>query len=64
MTPVLQALSDAAVVAVLRAPDVAGALGAADALVAGGVTGIETAYSTPDARAAAFCTAVQKWRAA
>ena len=45
-------------VAVLRAPDVAGALDA------GGVTSIEITYSTPDARAAAFRTAVQKWRAA
>ena len=47
--PVLDQLRDAAVVAVLRAPDADGALRAVDALVAGGVTGIEITYSTPDA---------------
>jgi 2-dehydro-3-deoxyphosphogluconate aldolase/(4S)-4-hydroxy-2-oxoglutarate aldolase len=51
MTAVLEQLRDAAVVAVLRAPDADGALRAVDALVAGGVTGIEVTYSTPDAPA-------------
>lgn len=50
--PVLQALADAAVVAVLRAPDAESAIRATEALVAGGVTGIEITYSTPDAPAA------------
>ena len=49
MTDVLESLRAAAVVAVLRAPDAEGALRAVDALVAGGVTGIEVTYSTPDA---------------
>ena len=49
MTDVLESLRAAAVVAVLRAPDADGALRAVDALVAGGVTGIEVTYSTPDA---------------
>ena len=49
MTAVLERLRAAAVVAVLRAPDADGALRAVDALVAGGVTGIEVTYSTPDA---------------
>ncbi|TFD22438.1 bifunctional 4-hydroxy-2-oxoglutarate aldolase/2-dehydro-3-deoxy-phosphogluconate aldolase [Cryobacterium sp. TMS1-13-1] len=39
------------VLAVLRAPSAEGALRAADALVAGGVTGLEITYSTPDAPA-------------
>ena len=47
--PDLQALAQAAVVAVLRAPDVDSALRGVDALVAGGVTGIEITYSTPNA---------------
>lgn len=51
MTAVLEQLRTAAVIAVLRAPDAAGALRAVDALVAGGVTGIEVTYSTPDAPA-------------
>lgn len=49
LDPVLQALADAAVVAVLRAPDAKSAVRATEALVAGGVTGIEITYSTPDA---------------
>src|SRR6476659_9852458 len=49
MTDVLESLRAAAVVAVLRAPDADGALRAVDALVAGGVIGIEVTYSTPDA---------------
>jgi 2-dehydro-3-deoxyphosphogluconate aldolase/(4S)-4-hydroxy-2-oxoglutarate aldolase len=39
------------VVAVLRAPSADAALGATEALLAGGVTGIEITYSTPDAAA-------------
>ncbi len=44
-------LASTGVVAVLRAPSPEAALGAIDALVAGGVTGIEITYSTPDATA-------------
>jgi 2-dehydro-3-deoxyphosphogluconate aldolase/(4S)-4-hydroxy-2-oxoglutarate aldolase len=47
--PALTALADARVVAVLRAPDPDSAVLAVDALVAGGLTGIEITYSTPDA---------------
>lgn len=46
---VLEALRQAAVIAVVRAPDAASALRGVEALVAGGVTGIEITYSTPDA---------------
>ena len=56
MTPIpaarrscLDALAEAAVVAVLRAPDRDSALRGVDALVAGGITGIEITYSTPGA---------------
>jgi 2-dehydro-3-deoxyphosphogluconate aldolase/(4S)-4-hydroxy-2-oxoglutarate aldolase len=49
--PELQGLADAAVVAVVRAPDTASALRGVEALVRGGVTGIEITYSTPDAAA-------------
>jgi 2-dehydro-3-deoxyphosphogluconate aldolase/(4S)-4-hydroxy-2-oxoglutarate aldolase len=42
---------DAGVFAVLRAPAAAAALDAIDALVRGGITGIEVTYSTPDAAA-------------
>ncbi|MFE2088583.1 bifunctional 4-hydroxy-2-oxoglutarate aldolase/2-dehydro-3-deoxy-phosphogluconate aldolase [Streptomyces sp. NPDC059460] len=45
----LAALRQAGLVAVLRAPSADSALAAVDALVAGGVTGIEITYSTPDA---------------
>ena len=45
----LSALRAATVIAVLRAPTAGAAVTAADALVAGGVTGIEITYSTPDA---------------
>ena len=45
-------LRAAGVVAVLRAPSAVTAVRAVDALVAGGVTGIEITYSTPDAAAA------------
>ena len=48
----LTALRAATVIAVLRAPSAAAAVAATDALVAGGVTGIEITYSTPDAPAA------------
>jgi 2-dehydro-3-deoxyphosphogluconate aldolase/(4S)-4-hydroxy-2-oxoglutarate aldolase len=47
----LSALRTATVVAVLRAPSADAAVQATDALVAGGVTGIEITYSTPDAAA-------------
>ncbi len=47
----LSRLSRAGVVAVLRAPSAKGAVRAAEALVAGGVTGIEITYSTPKAEA-------------
>ena len=45
----LAALRQAGVVAVLRAPSPDSALATVDALIAGGVTGIEITYSTPDA---------------
>lgn len=45
----LSALQTAAVIAVVRAPDPDSALRGVAALVAGGVTGIEITYSTPDA---------------
>lgn len=48
---VLDRLHDAAVVAVLRAPDPASAVAAVGALVAGGVRAVEITYSTPDAAA-------------
>lgn len=50
--PVVDALRRAGVLAVLRAPSAEAAVSAVDALVAGGVTGIEITYSTPDADAA------------
>lgn len=52
MSSVLAGLQAAGVLAVLRAPSYAAAVSAVDALVAGGVTGIEITYSTPDATAA------------
>ena len=48
MSTDLERLRDVRVFAVLRAPDADGALHAVDALVRGGVTGIEITYSTPD----------------
>jgi 2-dehydro-3-deoxyphosphogluconate aldolase/(4S)-4-hydroxy-2-oxoglutarate aldolase len=48
MSTVLERLRDARVVAVVRAASADGALRAVDALVRGGVTGIEITYSTPD----------------
>ncbi len=47
MTDTLDRLRAAQVVAVIRAPDAGGAVKAVDALVRGGVTGIEITYSTP-----------------
>jgi 2-dehydro-3-deoxyphosphogluconate aldolase/(4S)-4-hydroxy-2-oxoglutarate aldolase len=47
----LAALRSTTVVAVLRAPSAAAGIRASDALIAGGVTGIEITYSTPDAAA-------------
>jgi len=44
----LDALTQSPIVAVLRAPTAEAALGAVDALVAGGVTAIEITYSTPE----------------
>jgi len=48
----LSSLSAVGVIAVLRAPSADAAVHAVDALVAGGVTGIEITYSTPDAEQA------------
>lgn len=45
----LTRLQDGGVVAVLRAPDGDGALRAVDALLAGGIRGIEITYTIPDA---------------
>ncbi|MFU8946608.1 bifunctional 4-hydroxy-2-oxoglutarate aldolase/2-dehydro-3-deoxy-phosphogluconate aldolase [Mycetocola zhadangensis] len=45
----LSSLRDARVLAVLRAPSADVALHTADALVEGGITGLEITYSTPDA---------------
>lgn len=47
--PALSTLADAGIVAVIRAPSASSAIRAVDALVRGGVTGIEITYSTPDA---------------
>lgn len=47
----LSGLRAATVVAVLRAPSAEAGIQATDALVAGGITGIEITYSTPDAAA-------------
>ena len=44
----LHPLRAAGVVAVLRAPSALAAVRAVDALVTGGITGIEITYSTPD----------------
>ncbi len=48
---VLEKLRAVTVVAVLRAPSAQVCLQATDALITGGVTGIEVTYSTPDAAA-------------
>lgn len=47
MNPIVERLREVRVVAVIRAPDPDGAVQAVDALVRGGVTGIEITYSTP-----------------
>lgn len=52
MTTTYQRLREAGVIAVLRAPSAEHAVRAVDALVAGGITGIEITYSTPDAAGA------------
>jgi 2-dehydro-3-deoxyphosphogluconate aldolase/(4S)-4-hydroxy-2-oxoglutarate aldolase len=48
VTAFLDHLRATRVVAVIRAPSADGAIAAVDALVRGGVTGIEITYSTPD----------------
>lgn len=48
----LARIRSAGVLAVLRAPSADAAIAAADALIAGGVRGIEVTYSTPDVPAA------------
>lgn len=45
----LARISDAGIIATLRAPSNAAAHGAVDALLAGGITAIEVTYTTPDA---------------
>ncbi len=47
MNPLLDRLRDVRVFAVIRAPDADGAIRAVDALVRGGIAGIEITYSTP-----------------
>ncbi|MCR2808386.1 MULTISPECIES: bifunctional 4-hydroxy-2-oxoglutarate aldolase/2-dehydro-3-deoxy-phosphogluconate aldolase [unclassified Microbacterium] len=44
----LDVLHSIGVISVIRAPSAAAAIGAADALVEGGIRGIEITYSTPD----------------
>lgn len=51
MTAILAPLIRARVLAVVRAPSAESALLAADALIAGGIFGLEITYSTPDAPA-------------
>jgi 2-dehydro-3-deoxyphosphogluconate aldolase/(4S)-4-hydroxy-2-oxoglutarate aldolase len=46
---ILKRIAELGLLAVLRAPDLASARRAVDALVEAGVLGIETTYSTPDA---------------
>ncbi|RZT59535.1 2-keto-3-deoxy-phosphogluconate aldolase [Microcella alkaliphila] len=48
-SPALDSVHTTGVFAVVRAPDPDAALHAADALIRGGVTGIEVTYSTPEA---------------
>jgi 2-dehydro-3-deoxyphosphogluconate aldolase/(4S)-4-hydroxy-2-oxoglutarate aldolase len=45
---VLDDLRDAGVIATLRAPSTAAALGAVEALLAGGIRAVEVTYTTPD----------------
>jgi len=47
----LSRIVEAGIIATLRAPSKEAALGAVDALLAGGITGIEVTYTTPDAGA-------------
>ncbi|RNE67242.1 bifunctional 4-hydroxy-2-oxoglutarate aldolase/2-dehydro-3-deoxy-phosphogluconate aldolase [Cryobacterium tepidiphilum] len=49
MSTSLDVLQTTRVLAVMRAPSADSALRAADALIAGGITGLEITYSTPDA---------------
>lgn len=49
MSTTLTVLQTTRVLAVMRAPSADSALRAADALITGGVTGLEITYSTPDA---------------
>jgi 2-dehydro-3-deoxyphosphogluconate aldolase / (4S)-4-hydroxy-2-oxoglutarate aldolase len=49
LTDPLDHLATTCILAVVRAPSAESAILAADALVAGGVTGLEITYSTPDA---------------
>jgi len=51
MTDRLSPARNAGVLAVLRAPSPESALDAAEAIIRGGITGIEVTYSTPDAPA-------------
>lgn len=51
MPDILAPLTNARVLAVVRAPSAESALLAADALIAGGIFGLEITYSTPDAPA-------------
>lgn len=51
MPDILAPLTTARVLAVVRAPSAESALLAADALIAGGIVGLEITYSTPDAPA-------------
>ena len=51
MTDRLSRARTTGVLAVLRAPAPESALEAAEAIIAGGITGIEVTYSTPDAPA-------------
>lgn len=51
MTDPLRGLVTAGIVAVIRAPSHESALRAVEALIEGGITGIEITYSTPDAAA-------------
>jgi len=52
MTIPSSSIAATGVIAVLRAPSAEAAVQAVDALVAGGVTGVEITYSTPDAEQA------------
>lgn len=48
----IAALTDAGIIAVVRAPSAAAAVRTVEALIAGGIRGIEITYTTPDAREA------------